>query len=263
MRVLVAGAATPLGRVLVERFSQADQVVALSLDGRPVAATGFGLSMASGSLADPAAAAVAIAGCEAVIYCAASLDRPAVVPGALALAAAARREGVRRAVVVASSAVWWPERDPGPWHRRVQEAAAELLGAVSRGCALGVGLVVAPGVPGGDRVLRRLVATPEAALPAGALHLSDARDLGGAAEGALFRGQPGVSYALAGHRVEARALAGRLRAAGLEGGGPDLAECSAAGLWPVAVDGARATEELGWWARPLERTLAEVVGAGE
>ncbi len=81
--------------------------------------------------------------------------------------------------------------------------------------------------------------------PGRAVALADARDVAGAVEGALWKGEAGARYAVAG----GASTLDRLRTFGRVGG-------EAARL-PAPVDCAAAASTLGWWARSLERSLTE------
>ncbi len=220
MRILLTGAQSWLGRVLVDRLGRDHQLLVLgeSVDG----AVG-----AAGRLGDEASLRRALEGVQVALHLAAATGEDGT-SGVLEAAAWCR---VRRVVWVGPA---------GP-----RALAASGVAVLEPAALLG------PGHPGGPPPLLR--AWLGGRLGA-AVSFVDVRDVGGAVEAAMSRGPTGVAMPLA----SAKWTTARFSRALAELTGRDAPQVGQGD--PVEpIDSHVARESLGWWTRSPERTLRDTL----
>lgn len=265
MRALITGAQGRLAARFIERMGVTDELLALS----PVPVVHLGVPCAVGEIDTPGLMEALAPGCETLVHFAPDALRTIESPEAREAATrrlleAAVRVGIRRLVYVSSA--WAPEAG---------DAAAEALalaGGPLRGVLLQTPLLLGPDDAWGHAAgLLRWALDPtlpalsvaEAERP---ISFIDERDLQGALEAALHRGQAGRCYPLAGGLAGWSALRDRCRwlaataepEAALRLHGPVDLRYGQVGLDP---DDREARRDLGWWNRDPDRSLDDAVRA--
>lgn len=239
-RVLVTGATGFLGRHLVaELLTQGHEVVALVRG----AASEFdvsGASIARGDVLDAASVEHAARGAEAVFHCAGLVSRDpsdaarlqAVhVEGTKCTLDAARRAGVKRAVVASTSGVVAVSEEPEPIDETGREPL-DIIGAwpyyrsklfAERAAfdrdtegfevvCVNPTLLLGPGDDRGSSTgdVLEIVEGRLAAMPSGGLSFVDARDAASAMVLAWQAGRPGERYLVSAQNLTMRAFAERI-----------------------------------------------------
>lgn len=174
--------------------------------------------VAPGDMLDPASVASAVAGCEAVIHCAAEIGVPGVggprgetsvnLAGARNVFEAAREAGCDPVLYASSIAAFLPTRDPvvtadsplaeplsvyGASKRDAEALAAKYRAEGVPVTSLVLGAVYGPDSPGVDGAATSVIAAMDALMlaPPGGVGIIDVRDLADLAARLLVPGRPG------------------------------------------------------------------------
>lgn len=236
MKVAVTGASGLVGTQVVRSARAAGHDVRAVVRRPATWSSEPDVEVVQGDLADPAAMARAVRGCEAVVHCAAvyafDADRAAEVQrvntaGTRSLLEAAAAQGVRRVLVTTSSvtrgsstrAVPRTERDelgdeplPAYYASKVEQEriALEVGAAFGLEVVLALPAVVLGGptthlLPSNAIVQRYLLDVTRSTYPGGCC-VVDARDVGDGHVLLLERGEPGTRYLLGGQNLSWRTL---------------------------------------------------------
>lgn len=241
-RLLVTGATGFLGRYVTEELALRGHDVVALVRGDAAGALPAGVVLARGDVLDAASVEAAAAGCEAVFHCAGKVSRDPAdaeelyevhVTGTKTVLDAARKAGVRRAVVASTSGTSAVSEDPkevrderaappvdliGRWPYYRSKLYAEMAALERNDPPAFEVVVVSPTLLLGPGDVKSSSTSDVAdfidgripVLPGGGISFVDARDAANAMVLAWESGRPGERYLVAAQNLTMASFCGKL-----------------------------------------------------
>ncbi len=272
MRILLTGADSDLGALVIERLCARDQILAH----RREEAGSVSVPCEWGDVGDESFIRALAKGCQALIHLMPEALGPKLdqaVARTTTLIEAARWAGVRRVVVLSCAMTITGTSDPwavadeshqpsdetlDPTHARARAAENAALARHDNGftvLSLNPAPMLGPVDVRGDGARLLRWASEEAPPLHGGMAFTDARDVVAAVETALARGHGERRHLLMSRNITWRRLAGRLRRA--------MALPCEHAIGPARashfIDDTAARQHLGWWTRSPEHTLTDTL----